>query len=77
MLPRPIVFVFADCDDAALKTNAIKTLYRASNAIFGFHFDERDSLALVGISAPDNRNRGDLSNHGKMVTQFSLIGFVR
>ena len=77
MFPRPIVFVLADCDDVALELNAIKLLYSSSNAIFSFHFDQRDSPALLGIPASDDRNRGDLPNRGKMVIQLSLIGFVR
>jgi hypothetical protein len=76
MLPCPIVFVFADCDDIALKASAVKLLYRPSNAVFGFHFDQRDPPALVGISASDDRNRSDLSHRGKMVVQLRFVGFV-
>jgi hypothetical protein len=76
-LPGPVAFVLADRDDVALKVIAVKPLYRFSNTIFSFHFDQRDSPALLGIPTSDDRDRGDLSNRGKMVTQLNLIRVVR
>jgi len=75
--PRPVVFVLADCDDVASQTNPIEPLYSSSTLIFGFHFDQRDSSALLGIPASDDRNPDDLSNGGKKMIQLSLIGLVR
>jgi len=76
ILPRPVAFVLADGDDVALETTAVKLFYRLSNAVFRFHFDQRDPPALIGISASDDRHRSHLPCRGKMVVQFSLAGFV-
>jgi len=76
-LPGPVAFVLAYRDDVALKVIAVKPLYSFSNTIFSFHFDQRDSPALLGIPTSDDRDRGDLSNRGKMVTQLSLIRVIR
>jgi hypothetical protein len=51
---------------------AVEPLYGTSDAVFGIHFYQRDSPALPGIPASDDRNRGDLSSRGKMLIQFSL-----
>lgn len=71
-----MAFVHADGDDVALEVAAVELPYSSLNAIFSFHFDQGDSPALLGISAPDDRNRGDFSGRRKMVVQFSLVGFV-